>query len=96
MTATMIKMDNGFFIPKLDGFDDIQKDNIKVNIDLAKEEYNQLSYKELKGIAIMEKYYKKLENQVEYDKVNYRLKEEFQKENNINIDIELSTFLKEI
>ena len=36
----------------------------------------------------MEKYYKKLENQVEYDEVNHRLREEFQKENNINIDIE--------
>ena len=96
MTATMIKMDNGFFIPKLDGFDDIQKDNIKVNVDLAKEEYNHLSYKELKGIAIMERYYEKLENQVEYDNINHKIKEEFQKENNINIDIELSTFLKEI
>ena len=96
MTATMIKMDNGFFIPKLDGFDDIQKDNIKVNVNLAKEEYDQLSYKELKGIATMEKYYKKLENQIEYDEVNHQLREEFQKENNINLDIELSTFLKEI
>ena len=96
MTATMIKMDNGFFIPKLDGFDDIQKDNIKVNVNLAKEEYDQLSYKELKGIAIMEKYYQKLENQIEYDEVNHQLREEFQKENNINLDIELSTFLKEI
>ena len=96
MTATMIKMDNGFFIPKLDGFDDIKKDNIKVNVDLAKEEYNQLSYKELKGIAIMERYYQKLENQVEHKKANHQTKEEFRIKYNIDIDVELSTFLKEL
>jgi len=97
MTTTMIKMDNGFFIPKLDGFDDIQKDHIKVNIDLVEEEYSQLSYKELKGIAIMERYYEKLDNQVDYhDKDNHQIKKEFRTKYNIDIDVELSTFLKEI
>ena len=63
----MVKMGDGFYIPKLDGFDDIKKDIIYVNIDLTEEEHNNLSYKELKGIAIMERYYEKQKNEIEID-----------------------------
>jgi hypothetical protein len=88
MTATMIKMDNGFFISKLEGFNDIQKDCIKVNIDLVEEEYSQLSYKELKGIAIMEKYYNKLENQIKMSENISDIQKEFRIKNNIVMDLE--------
>ena len=47
MNAVLIKMGDGFYIPKLEGFDDIQKDTISVNIELTEEEYKQFSYKEL-------------------------------------------------
>ena len=88
MTATMVKVDNGFFISKLDGFDDIKKDCIKVNIDLAKEEYDQLSYKELKGIAIMERYYEKLENEIESTNTISDIQKDFRTENNIVLNLQ--------
>jgi len=45
MTTVMVKMGDGFFIPKLEGFDDILKDTILVNIDLAEEEHSKLAIK---------------------------------------------------
>jgi len=93
MTATMVKMGNGFFIPKLNGFDDIKKDTISVNIDLTHEEHNSLSYKELKGIAIMERYNDKLKNQIEIDTTISDIQKQFRKNN--NIDINLDNYLKE-
>jgi hypothetical protein len=88
MTATMIRVDDGFFIPKLEGFDDIKKDCIKVNVDLLEEEYNNLSYKELKGISIMERYYKKLENQIESSVKLTKIQKEFRIKNNIVMNLE--------
>jgi hypothetical protein len=87
MTATMIKMDNGYFIPKFDAFDDIKKDVIKVNIDLDKEEYDKLSYKELKGIGIMERYYEKLENQIDTDNKISDIQKNFRKKYNLKMDL---------
>ena len=87
MTATMIKMDNGYFIPKLNGFDDIQKDVIQVNIDLDKREYQELSYKELKGIAIMERYQDKLDNQIELDSGISEIQKKFRKKYNLKMDL---------
>jgi len=84
MTTTIIKMDDGFFIPKLDGFDDINKDVLSVNIDLAQEEVDSLSYKELKGIATLERYHDKLENQIATDNTISDIQKEFRKEHHIN------------
>ncbi len=89
----MIKMGNGFFIPKLDGFDDIQKDTINVDINLTEEEYSILSYKELKGIAIMERYGEKLKNQIDYDRDISDIQKEFRRENNLRGSLE--EFLQE-
>jgi len=88
MTTTIVKMGSGFFIPKLDGFDDIKKDTISVNIDLAENEYNTLSYKELKGIAVMERYYDKLENQVNSNNLISDIQKEFRISNNIDMNLE--------
>lgn len=93
MVATMIRMGNGFFIPKLDGFDDIQKDTINVDINLTEEEYSILSYKELKGIAIMERYGEKLKNQIDYDRDISDIQKEFRRENNLRGSLE--EFLQE-
>lgn len=93
MTTTMIKMGDGFFIPKLEGFDDIKKDTISVNIDLADEEHNSLSYKELKGIATMERYYNKLRHEMETNTNISEIQKEFREENNICMDLE--KYLKE-
>ena len=96
MTTIMIKMDNGFFIPELKGFDDTKQDTLLVDINLAKDEADLLSYKELRDIGIMERYYDKLENQIEYNQDISELQNEFRIKNNIDTTVNLSTFLKEI
>ncbi len=88
MTATMVKMGDGFFIPKLEGFDDIKKDTITVTIDLAEDEHKSLSYKELKGIAIMERYYEKLSNQIEADDTVSEMQKRFRKNHTISMNLE--------
>ena len=88
MTAKMIKMDGGFFIPHLEGFDDIQKDTIEVNIELEQDEVDRLSYKELKGIAILERYHEKLKNQIESDMTLTEVQNKFRKKNHINMTLD--------
>ena len=88
MTATMIKMNGGFFIPHLEGFDDIQKDTIEVNIELEQDEVDRLSYKELKGIAILERYHEKLKNQIESDMTLTEVQNKFRKKNHINMTLD--------
>jgi len=90
MTATMIKMSDGFFIPKLDGFDDIQKEMIEVNIELQKSEVDSLSYKELRGIAILERYHQKLKNQIQTNtNTNMSdIQQAFRKKHKISITLE--------
>jgi len=96
MTAIMIKMDNGFFIPELKGFDDTKQDTLLVDINLAKDEADLLSYKELRDIGIMERYYDKLKHQVEYNQDINELQNEFRIKNNIDTTVNLSAFFKEI
>jgi len=88
MKATIIRMGEGFFIPKLDGFDDIQKDIIDVNIDLQKDEVDKLSYKELRGIAILENYYEKLQNQIEISNNITDIQKEFREKNSITMTLD--------
>jgi len=88
MTATMIKMDGGFFIPHLEGFDDIQKDSIEVNIKLKKDEINSLSYKELKGIAILERHSEKLKNQIEIDTALSPIQVAFREAHHITMNLD--------
>ena len=93
MTAVMVKMGDGFYIPKLEGFDDIKKDAISVNVELAEDEHAALSYKELKGIAIMERYNNKLHNEIEVDKEINETQKRFRQKHNISMS--LATYLKE-
>jgi len=88
MNAVMVKMGDGFYIPKLEGFDDIQKDTISINVELTEEEYKQLSYKELKGIAIMERYYDKLDNQITINTDITVVQYDFRKKNNLIMDLD--------
>ena len=83
MIATMIKTENGFFIPKLDGFDDIKQDVIEVEIKLLENKIKDLSYKELKNIAVVEKYFDKLKNQIDEDFDISKLQQSFRSKHNI-------------
>lgn len=93
MTVLMVRMGDGFYIPKLDGFDDIKKDTVTVNINLVEDESKQLSYKELKGIATMERYYEKLENQISTENYPTAKQKEFRKKYHLTKSLE--DYLKE-
>ena len=59
MQAQAVKLDQGWFIKYLPGFDDIKRDVISVDIELSAQEFRDLDYKEIRGVAIMERYYEK-------------------------------------
>lgn len=56
----MVRLKNGWFIPDLPGFDDIRNDAVAVSIELDQPEFMQRDYKELRGIAILERYQQKM------------------------------------
>ncbi len=59
MITKAIKMNKGLFIPHIGAFEDIKKEVIEIDINVSKEESLHLDYKELRGLAIMERYYEK-------------------------------------
>jgi len=83
MVTTMIKTDRGFYIPKIDGFDDIKDDVIEVEIKIL----NKNSYKEELKDAIIERYEDKRKNQIN-SKIDVALLEEFKKKYNLHNSLE--------
>ncbi|MDS4031681.1 MAG: hypothetical protein RKO66_16635 [Candidatus Contendobacter sp.] len=59
MHAQMVRLQNGWYIPDLPGFDDIRDDAVAVSVELDHQEFMQRNYKELRGIAIVERYQEK-------------------------------------
>lgn len=56
MKTQIVRTNNGWYIPDLPGFDDIRDNTIAVSVELDIEELMQRDYKELRGIAILERY----------------------------------------
>ncbi len=56
MHTQMVRLQNGWYIPDLPGFDDIRDDAVAVSVELDCQELRQRDYKELRGIAIVERY----------------------------------------
>ena len=62
MTATMIKMENGYFIPNIDGFEpESEMMHVDINIISDKD-----TYKEQLAVAIVEQYEAKKKNQITF------------------------------
>ena len=59
MHTQMVRLQNGWYIPDLPGFDDIRDDAVAVSVELDHQELMQRDYKELRGIAIVERYQEK-------------------------------------
>ena len=59
MNTQMVRLQNGWYIPDLPGFDDIRDDAVAVSVELDHQELMQRDYKELRGIAIVERYQEK-------------------------------------
>ena len=59
MHTQMVRLQNGWYIPDLPVFDDIRDDAVAVSVELDHQELMQRDYKELRGIAIVERYQEK-------------------------------------
>jgi len=81
MTAIMKKMDNGFFIENIEGFE-IMDDVVEVNIDIIDDKSN--IYKKQMIDAVSEHYESKRENQVKCN-TDAETIAKFRKMHNINI-----------
>jgi len=77
MQVQAVKLEQGWFIEDLPSFEEIKSDVIDINVDLAPNQLNGLDYKELRGIAIMERYFEKREREIREIKNITDLKEKF-------------------
>ncbi|MEY3996192.1 MAG: hypothetical protein RL344_535 [Pseudomonadota bacterium] len=59
MQAQAIKLNEGWFIKNLPGFQDIKQDVITVEVELSVQASPDLDYKDLRGIVIMDRYFEK-------------------------------------
>ncbi len=80
MQAKTIKFKQGWYIQDLPGFEEIKSDTIDIDIELAYEQFIKLDYKELKGIAIMERYFEKRQNEAHKSKKIIDLQAKFRQQ----------------
>ena len=59
MHAQMVRLKNSWYIPDLPGFDEIRDNTVIVSVELDRHESMKRDYKELRGIAILERYQEK-------------------------------------
>lgn len=80
MQTQAIKLEEGWFIKYLPGFDDIKRDVINVDIELSAQEFRELDYKEIRGIAIIERYYEKQQRETIEPLRSMDFREQFRKQ----------------
>ena len=68
MQVQAVKLDQGWFIKDLPGFEEIKTDVIDIDVDLTPNQFHSLDYKELRGIAIMERYFEKRQRETQESK----------------------------
>ena len=65
MQVQAVKLDQGWYIKDLPGFEDIKTDVIDLDVDLTPNQFASLDYKELRGIGIMERYFEKRQRETQ-------------------------------
>jgi len=65
MQVQAVKLDQGWFIKDLPSFEEIKTDVINIDVDLTPNQFHSLDYKELRGIAIMERYFEKRQREIQ-------------------------------
>ena len=80
MQVQAVKLDQGWFIKDLPGFEEIKADVINIDVDLAPNQFHSLDYKELRGIAIMERYFEKRQRETQESKNITDLQAKFRKQ----------------
>ena len=86
MEVQAVRMKKGWYIKNLFGFEDVKKDIITLVVDIPEKELSTLDYKELRGIAIMERYNEKRKRETIYRKDMESIQKKFRKEHNIKSD----------
>ncbi|MBF0232145.1 MAG: hypothetical protein HQK65_03800 [Desulfamplus sp.] len=95
MQVHAVKLNQGWFIKDLPGFEDIKTDVINISVDLASSQFDNLDYKELRGISIMERYFEKRERETESSKNINDLQIKFREQFAIK-SIQFSEAIKEL
>ncbi|MDP3334161.1 MAG: hypothetical protein Q8Q40_00945 [Methylococcaceae bacterium] len=80
MQVQAVKLDQGWYIKELPGFEEIKTDVIDIDVDLTPNQFHSLDYKELRGITIMERYFEKRQREVQDYKNITELQKKFRKQ----------------
>jgi hypothetical protein len=80
MQVQAVKLNQGWFIKDLPDFEKIKSDVIDIEVDLTPGQFQCLDYKEIKGIAIMERYFEKRQREVHETKNITDLQTEFREQ----------------
>jgi len=80
MQVQAVKLDQGWFIKDLPGFEEIKTDVIDIDVDLTPNQFHSLDYKELRGIVIMERYFEKRQREIQESKNITDLQAKFRKQ----------------
>ena len=65
MQVQVVKLDQGWYIKDLPGFEEIKADVIDLEVDLTSNQFFSLDYKELRGVVIMERYFEKRQRETQ-------------------------------
>lgn len=95
MQVEAVKLDEGWFIKYLPGFDDIKREVISVDIELSAHEFHELDYKEIRGVAIMERYAEKQQREMKDPQRSAEFRAQFRKQFGIE-STKFSTAIKEL
>jgi len=67
MQAHAIKYKDGWFIRDLPELDTVESHVISLTVDLSEEQCHEMGYKELQGVALMERYAEKRSREVPFN-----------------------------
>lgn len=95
MQVQAVKLNQGWFIKDLPGFEKIKTDVINIEVDLTQNQFQGLDYKEIKGIVVMERYFEKQQREICETKNIGDLQAAFRKQFNISAK-SFSELIKEL
>jgi hypothetical protein len=96
MQVQAVKLDQGWYIKNIPGFEDVKSDVIDIEIELTPNQNTNLDYKELSGISIMERYFEKRQRESQSKKDTTDIQEKFQNRFDISTNKTLKESLKEL
>ena len=96
MQVQAVKLDKGWFIKELPGYEEVKAEVIDIEIELSPRQTTNLDYKELRGINIMERYFEKRQRETISRKDITELQQQFQKKFGISTSKSFKNTLREL